>query len=97
MAQHNDLTIEHGGHRYEAVLSRGPEDTRTHVTIYRDDHWAGDGELSAACEIIDCAATLGDDPDATDAVYSALDNAIKDAMARGLYSEMDPTPADKED
>lgn len=42
------------------------------VIISRDGVWAGDGRWTDDCEIVDCAAVLGADQDASDETYEAL-------------------------
>lgn len=44
----------------------------TKVTISRDGVWAGDGKWTDDCEIVDCAAELGADQDASDETYELL-------------------------
>jgi len=44
----------------------------TKVTIYRDGVWAGDGRWTEDCEIVDCAAVLGDTSDTSDETYELL-------------------------
>jgi hypothetical protein len=81
-----ELTITHDSHTYEAELSRGPSDNaRTTVTIYRDDHFSGKGWLSPTIRIEDCGADLPEE------VYTALEAKIRDAFARGVYAELDPS------
>lgn len=46
------------------------------VTIDRDGVWAGDGRWTDDCEIVDCAAVLGPDQDASDDTYEALCDAL---------------------
>jgi hypothetical protein len=49
-----------------------------HISIYRDDIWAGDGRLTEDYEIVDCPAILGADQDASDETYEAICEAISD-------------------
>lgn len=42
------------------------------VTISKDGEWAGDGRWTDDCEIVDCAAVLGADQDASDETYEML-------------------------
>jgi len=42
------------------------------VAISRDGVWAGDGRWTDDCEIVDCAAILGEDQDASDQTYEML-------------------------
>jgi len=83
-----ETTITLNGHTYTAALSRGPEDSRTSVSICRDDAWAGNGFLRYTGDgiyaIEDCAANLGDE------VYEALEEAIGDEFSRGVGAEVDP-------
>lgn len=46
------------------------------VTIDRDGVWAGDGRWTDDCEIVDCAAQLGEDADASDYTYEMLCEAL---------------------
>jgi len=46
------------------------------VTIDKDGVWAGDGRWTDDCEIVDCAAVLGPDQDASDKTYEALCDAL---------------------
>ena len=79
-----EVTITLNGHEYTATLARGPQDTRTSVSISKDGIWAGNGYWSGK-RIEDCAANLGDE------VYDELDSEIDDAFARGFGAEVDPT------
>lgn len=42
------------------------------ITIYRDGVLAGEGELDKDGEIVNCAAILGADQDASDETYEAI-------------------------
>jgi len=42
------------------------------VTIDRDGVWVGSGRWTEDCEIVDCAAVLGPDQDASDDTYELL-------------------------
>ena len=52
-------------------------DAETKISISRDGIWAGDGRLVAG-SIEDCPAVLGDDQDASDETYEAIESAIED-------------------
>ncbi len=47
------------------------------ISISRDGVWAGDGRIDGDGEIVDCPAVLGADPDASDAAYEAIQEAIE--------------------
>ena len=49
---------------------------KTRVTIDRDGVWAGAGHWTEDCEIVDCAAVLGPDQEASDETYEALSEAL---------------------
>lgn len=49
---------------------------RSKISIYRNDVWAGDGYLDKDGCIVDCAAILGQDQDASDDTYVAIEDAI---------------------
>jgi hypothetical protein len=54
-------------------------ETRT-VTICRESgEWAGDGRWEDG-RIVDCAARLGDDPDESERIYEALEDALGDEL-----------------
>jgi hypothetical protein len=42
------------------------------VVISRNGVWSGDGRWTDDCEIVDCAAMLGTDQDASDETYELL-------------------------
>lgn len=46
------------------------------ISLYADDTLAGEGRLTAEGEIVDCPAALGDDDDASEAAYEAIEEAI---------------------
>lgn len=46
------------------------------VTISRNGEWVGDGRWTDYCEIVDCAAVLGDSQDESDETYEALAHAL---------------------
>lgn len=48
----------------------------TRVIIERDGVWAGEGKWTDDCDIVDCAAVLGDDQDASDDTYDELAEAL---------------------
>lgn len=79
-----ETTITLNGHEYTVTLARGPQDTRTTVSICRDGHWAGNGWWTGS-RIEDCPADLGDE------AYDALDEAVADAFARGEGAAVDPS------
>jgi hypothetical protein len=80
------ITVEHNGSTYEAELSREPaKGSAVRCTIYRNGAYSGSGRLTASMQIEDCAAVLDD------GAYEAIESAIEDAMARGLYAEFDPS------
>lgn len=80
------ITITIAGKTYEADLSREPRpNSPVSVSITCNGVWAGKGRLTRACRIEDCAADLGEE------VYEAIEEEISEALARGQYSEMDPT------
>lgn len=63
------------------------------ISIYRDNVWAGEGIIGDDGEIRDCAAILGDDQDASDETYEAIQDAIEsgdDEVVRsdGVYTWM---------
>lgn len=49
----------------------------TTISIYRDGVWAGDGRIVDGC-IVDCAAQLGPDVEASEDTYEAIEDAITD-------------------
>lgn len=50
--------------------------TRSKISIYRNGVWAGDGYLDKDGCIVDCAAILGPDQDASDDTYEAIEDEI---------------------
>ena len=46
------------------------------IDIYRDDVWAGKGQVDKDGCIVDCSAVLGADQDASDKTYEAIADAI---------------------
>jgi hypothetical protein len=51
--------------------------TKTKVSIFRDNVWAGDGRLVNGF-IEDCPAILGPDQDAAEETYALIESAIAD-------------------
>ena len=73
------------GTEYAIELARPADADTTRVHIYADNVWVGSGTLSWHVRIEDCAADLGKD------VYDALEDALSDALGRGLYAACDPS------
>ena len=73
------------GTEYAIELARPADADTTRVHIYADNVWVGSGTLSQDVRIEDCAADLGED------VYGAIENALSDALGRGLYAACDPS------
>lgn len=56
--------------------------TETTITIFRDGVWAGTGRLDEYNCIVDCAAVLGPDQDASDETYELMEHDIQDAGSK---------------
>jgi hypothetical protein len=54
------------------------DETMTRIRISRDGIWAGTGRIDSDGCIVDCAAVLGQDQDASDETYKAIEDAIAD-------------------
>lgn len=48
------------------------------ISISCDGVWAGSGWLTEDGKVIDCPAVLGEDQDASDETYEAIDDAIEE-------------------
>lgn len=46
------------------------------IHIYRNNVWAGTGTISPEGAIVDCAAVLGIDQDASDDTYDSIEDAM---------------------
>ena len=46
------------------------------IHIFRNNTWAGVGRIDSTGSIVDCAAVLGADQDASDATYEAIEDEI---------------------
>ena len=63
------------------------ETAKPSITIYRDDVWSGTGRIDSEGQIVDCAAVLGPNQEASDETYEAIEAAItEEPQDDGRYS-----------